>query len=351
LDAPTSIEQEIVFTRCPALPNSATLASQLGYVGNARDNGASVTEFIGADKFAQDARYWLRYAGYSKPLWAFGNGEDTRLVGLSKHRSACAVYTLQRGDMASGADLKGRRIALFRDAGLKLDYNRIIYLQTLDAALKDAGLALSDVALVDFAIDREDFMRRAGVDYARLNDTPEGYSAPVNLFTEIARTSVELLLAGRVDAIAANLPAGVAEFLGLRKIYDPAREKDVHAAHDLRCLIVSGALARERRADLVGLIADLLAAGDWARANGADETSRLLARDLRVDRDVLMLDTDDIVGGMSIGLSPEDLAMLEHKKRFLLAQGLIDRDIDLSAWADPTIMDEARALARERAAG
>ena len=308
-------------------------------------SGLPLSQFIGADKIAEGVRYWLRYAGYSKPLWAFGNGEDTRLVAISRHRSACPVYVLQNSGIDSTSDLRGKRLCIFRDAGLKLDYNRIIYLQTYAAALSGAGLRFEDVQLVDFGMDRDTFMRRAGVDYGRLNDTPEGYGAPINLFTEIARISVELLLTGKVDAFASNLPQGVAEFLGLHKVYDPALENDVNAAHDLRCLVVSGPLARERRDDLVAIVSGLLRAGDWARQSGVEKTSQTLARDLRVERDVMMLDTSDIIKGMAIDLSPDDIAMLEQKKRFLIENGLLRNDIALADWADPTIVRDARALA------
>ena len=342
-------DDSVMYTRCPALPNVSTLAHQLGLITAEfeRDPSIAVVERIGADVHVAGYRYWLRHAGYSKPLWAWTRGADTRLIAVSRHESACPVYALPGSGIRAPADLKGRRIGVVNDRKLALGYNRIIYLQTYIAALARASLDLSDVEIVDFDIDRAGLMRRTSANYGDLAQSTMAAPAHENLFTEIAKDALVLLVRGEVDAIAANVPPQVAKLLDLHTVYDSRTDPSIDARHDLRCLVVSGALVRERRDLLVRIVARLLEAGRWA-LRSPEEAPRLLAEDLRVSEEVLRLDSDRIAGGMQILEPGEALAMLRAKSDLMAKYGFLDRHPELETWADFSILVESRSLVGTR---
>jgi ABC-type nitrate/sulfonate/bicarbonate transport system substrate-binding protein len=326
--------ETIHYSRCQMVPTASSLAFQLGYLGTDKAARAPVRLAVSLGDFDhEDDRLWMRHAGTTKSIWKRSLGADTRVIGLSWHDNAQPVYALPGGPVASPADLKGRRIALFHTPQ-KFDVDRMVFVKPYVAALSRAGLRLADVQIVDTPLERE-----------LVKD-----AAPTakNFFLTVAELFVRQLIRGEVDAIATPLPAEIVRFFDLQKIYDTKDDPDVAVRTELRMLTVSGAALREHRDRLVQLLARLIAAGAWA-ANNPNDARRHLATDLTVDETVLRVRGIDPVRLTALDLSPEQIDALAKKKDFLIAVGAVDRDFAIRDWIDASVLRDARTLAGQEA--
>jgi ABC-type nitrate/sulfonate/bicarbonate transport system substrate-binding protein len=341
---PSEKKTQVYYTRCPAVPTNSSLAFQLGYLDEelAQVTSADVRqEIIGLDpKVKPDPGdpYSLRHAGHIKALWARAEGADTRLISLSWLEGSYPTYALDP-KIKSVGDLKGRKLALFKFADNEsIDLLRAQQLRIYDSTLTTAALSLRDVQFVDLVVDKSILAHSAQP------------GKPKDIFAGINRALVFKLIRGEVDAITTQLPAELVDLLGLHIVHDTRRNQGKNSRANpsvLRGVVVSAGLLRENRDLVVRILARHLEAAAWARAN-PQETVRLIARDLGVPESLLLTRYESLADGLQVGLEDDKLSALEDLKDFYLRNGFIRRDLDLDAWVDKSVLEDARQLLARR---
>ncbi len=350
LENPIAVESkktQVYYTRCPAVPTNSSLAFQLGYLDEelAKIGNAEVRqEIIGLDPKVNPAPgdpYSLRHAGHIKALWARAEGADNRLISLSWLEGSYPTYALD-AKIKSVADLKGRRLGLLKfEDSETIDLIRAQQLRIFDSTLTTATLSLRDVKLVDVPVNKSFLQKKAEP------------GKPKDVFGAINRELIYKLIRGEVDAITAQIPVELVQFLGLHLVHDTRNNHGkVSRANPsvLRGVVVSAGLLRENRDLVVRILARHLEAAEWAKAN-PDETVKLIARDLNVPESILRSRYESLADGLQVGLEEDKIAALGDLKDFYLRNGFIARDIDVAAWVDASVLNDARELLQKRRAG
>jgi sulfonate transport system substrate-binding protein len=347
LEKPVSTESKktsVYYTRCPAVPTTSSLAFQLGYLDEELaqiDNAEVRQEIIGLDpKIKPDPGdpYSLRHAGHIKALWARAEGADNRLISLSWLEGSYPTYALDPKIQAVG-DLKGKRLALFKfEDNETIDLLRAQQLRIYDSTLATAGLSLHDVTFVDLPVDKS---------YLKPKTEP---GKPRDVFGALNRLQLFKLIRGEVDAITAQIPGELVNLLGLHPVHDTRQNRDKSSRANpsvLRGVVVSAGLLRENRELVVRILARHLEAADWALGH-PDETVKLIAKDLNVPENILRSRYENLAEGLQVGLEEDKIAALRDLKDFYLRNGFIQRDFDLDAWVDSSLLNDARELLKKR---
>ncbi|HET6510152.1 MAG TPA: ABC transporter substrate-binding protein [Baekduia sp.] len=316
---------ELFYTRCP-VPTATGIAAGLGWLpADARSlQDGAVSTALRAEHFTHELTSLIREGGNVPALWARSRGADTRLIGLTwiDERQAIVV----RPEDGAGGDrisLAGLRVAVPRRPAERIDFWRAMALAGFAGALALEGETLGAVALVD-------------VESAPDGRGPDGF-AP----------EVDAVAAGRADAayvkgapgLEAAARAGLVVGIDLDDV--PDRTTRVNNGTP-RPITVHARLLEERPDDVVAFVATLLRAADWA-AEHPDEVAGALARETYADATyVAGAYRDDFHRSLHLDLGDERLALLGRQKDFLYANGFLEADVDVAAWADHTILDAAR---------
>lgn len=327
------------YSRCPAVPTVSALAHQLGLIEEELKGEPGIEpEFVIAGfspkvDYGHEDRYWLRNAGHAPALWKRAKGVDARIVGLSFLEGSYPVFSLASSGIGSVADLKGKRLAVVgrKESAFDLMVNQ--QLKIYRTTLATAGLTLEDVTLVD------------------LDQTPPPADAPrQDIFQHLFTSRLALLQDGVVDAVTATIPPDIGAFPQLNILYDTRQHPDPRERVNpsvLRGLVVSAALIEERRDLVVRILARLLEAADWAIAHPL-EAIRLIARDFGIPPERLASTYESLAQGIQLDFDDKRLSALQVQKDFLLEHRLIERDIDLDAFVDTSLLAEARDLYARR---
>ena len=336
----------VLYSRCPVVPTSSSLAYKLGYLQDELGNEPGLAFDMQVVTLepklhpAHDERYWLRHAGHPKALWARSEGADTRVVALSWVDGSYPIVARTQSGIASPADLKGKRVAVARIHGSSsLDLVRAQHLKTYDTALQSAGLGLGDVEQVQFDFGHE------------IMQGPKSVKAK-NVFEIMAAEFLTAMIRGTIDAAATQLPAAVTNLLDIREVYDTRNHPSIAARVNptvLRAVVVSGPLHRDHRDVVVRLVARLLSAGQWAQAH-PDDVASLVADDMKTSAERLTNAYGDLSRGVQIDINDELVGALGAHKDFLLRQAFIARDFSIDDWVDRSIVRDARLLLQKRTA-
>jgi len=336
---------KVLYSRCPVVPTSSSLAYKLGYLQDELGNEAGLEfdmQVVTLEPTlhpAHDERYWLRHAGHPKALWARSEGADTRVVALSWVDGSYPIMALPQSGIASPADLKGKCVAVAHIRGSSsLDLVRAQHLKTYETALQTAGLSLDEVEQVKFEFGHE------------VMQGPKSVKAK-NVFEIMAAEFLTAMIRGTIDAAATQLPAAVMNLLDIREVYDTRNHPSIAARVNptvLRAVVVSGPLHRDQRDVVVRIVARLLSAGQWAQAH-PDDVAGLVADDMKTSALRLTNAYGDLSRGVQIDVSEELVDALGSHKDFLLRHGFIARDFSVDDWVDRSVMRDARLLLQERA--
>jgi ABC-type nitrate/sulfonate/bicarbonate transport system substrate-binding protein len=330
------------YTICPGVPTISALAAPLGLLHEefTPDVDLDVTikhiGFTGKTEWAHEDRFWIRNAGHTPAIWGRAKGVDSRIVALAWLEGTYPVVTLTGSGIRTVADLKGKRLGLFRakDALFDLQYGG--QLRTYTETLSTAGLTLNDVELVTVWKEKFDATVK------RTKDTKKQAAI------ESAREIADRLNRGEFDAIAlSQTAADVGAHTSIRVLYDVRHHPDfVARVHPgvLRSVLVSGPLLRERRDLVVRGLARLLQAADWAKAHTPAEVAAKLAEGYDVYPESLTSKYENVSEGIQIDLSENKIAALKSQKDFLLQHGEITKDFDVEPWVDHGPLKEAQAL-------
>lgn len=337
--APSAAQPKLFYSRCPGVPTSSNLAAQLGYFAQEIDSEPDLgIKFECATQPDVNDPYWIRHSSHVNAVWDKAGGLDCHVIAFSWLEGSYPVFVPRNGPVQSVSDLKGRRVAVLKTANMPMDIWRIQNLKTFEAALSSAGLGLDDVSIVD--VDRPVVAKEFAQGQRR------------NIFADAGRDLVSALMRGEADAIAATLSPEVAEFLGLREIYNSRQHPDAVLRVNpsvLRCLVVSGPLLRDHRDIVVRILSRLLEAAKWALAH-PDEALSLLARDLDTSEEALLAVYENVAHGMQIDASEGLIGALHAQKTFLVSNNFLKDDFDLNGWVDTSVLAEARTVLAKRQA-
>ena len=137
----------------------------------------------------------FRQGGNIPPIWARSRGSDVRLIGLSwaEQYQAIVAAPRQRDRRAGGPAGPPSRLA--RRVNDQIDFWHATALRGFDSTLRQVGLSLDDVALVDLPVDERYLAARR-----ERSRTAARCSAPTRN-RRLQSAEVLALIRGEVDAI------------------------------------------------------------------------------------------------------------------------------------------------------
>lgn len=317
--------ETIHYSRCRIIPTPSCLAVQLGLMADTSRVQIELGDYTHADD-----RLWMRHAGQAKGIWARALGASTRLVAFSDYECREPVYVRADSQLLSAADLRGRRIPLPYVAGRPFDVDREVYLKPLLTCLASVGLGMEDIVVIDVEFHRQ----------KRCDEAPER----PHFFEQVAQRFCDMLAHGEVDAIVTALPSSLSIESGLRRLYDSSDDSAVRARGELRTLTVSQALLDEHRDIVVDIVARLVRAETWA-AQHPHQVAQQVENDLGLDADTYRVRELDYVRWSRLHCNQTDLAQLAERVQLMRDAGAVNADVDVSAWVDMSVLQDARRLA------
>lgn len=343
--------EPLIFSRCPVLASTAGVAAQLGYLDNDAERRPGLDIILrqqsAEPRSAQDpalhpTRYWLRHGPNLKALWARSQGSDDHLLGVSWFHAPDQIHALPGSGIRTPADLKGKRLAVPTQKDYLFDGPRATALRTYEVALGTVGLTLDDVELVELPVPN--LAGGGKLDWAD----------PRVLWTIRRRAArnefwLQALREGKADVATSHISFAIegAAVHGVTVVFDAANLEDrsLQAGPAVPLVLVaSGALLRERREALVGLLADLVRASRWSKENPG-EALRLTARDLGSDELTVEYTYGPELGeNLDVDFDPRTLAALDAVKDSLVRHGTLPRNFALEDWIDRGPLEEALQL-------
>lgn len=347
-------QRRIVYTICPVLVAS-NIALELGWIDEelARVGAGSVYLRSLTEPGIWRAHYdhnhpaLVRDGGNSPAIHAHAEVRPTILLGLTQAQPAGKILVRAQSDIFRMADLKGRRIGLYRSANDgKIDHRRLTSHRGLLVTLAVNGMKPDDVEWVD--------VTDADAHAEAASDKPAGIWAQRDATVgdtaaQVYAHEAAALLSGRIDAFY-DYSIGTAELLErtgqFKIIEDLDRYPDwtLRVQNAPRTLAVSREFALENRDIVVAYLRAVLRAGHWINAN-PDAAAPFYLRST-VYRDVEAVAKALRQYDLVHALTPQLRAGLAMQKQFMLDHGYMTRDFPIDDWADDSFLNEARASLR-----
>lgn len=324
---------EIWFTRCGGA-TASTVAIQQNLLQEEFDGGEVVLRALqeSTDRAIRESHYdhsipsMVREGGNIPPIWARARGADTVVVGISWVDEFQSIVVRADSDIASLADLRGRRLAVPLYEGITIDFQRGANLHGLANGLGIVGLGRDDVTFVDISI-------------------PDGLRQPSGT------AELEALFDGRVDAVFLRQASGLRLFRergdALRELVrltdeaDPLRRINNGTP---RPVTVHRAFLEQHRDLVVRYLGVLLRAADWAERNPAEALDALTREDGRSSAEIIAATFPRHATSLWPRLTQDYVDGLSAQKDFLFQWGFLEADFDVADWIDRGPLEEAQRL-------
>lgn len=338
---------QLWYTRCP-VPTGTGIAINNGWLdAEFEPDGIRVSSLRASSERAVRESHFdhrqlnsFRQGGNAPPIWSRSMGQDVVVVGLTWLPQYQSILTLPESGIRNVADLKGRRLALPRRVGEKIDFWRASALQGYLQMLATVGLTAKDVQFVDLPIE-EPYI-------GELTQSDNGTLFDARQFAASARAETFALIRGRADALYNYGAAGpsLQEYLGAHVVADINHHPDQRVAINNgtpNVLSVSGELVRDHPDIVARYLFQVLRGARWAKAHRVEAVS-IVAREVSVVDEWIpdAFDTS-LFDLLEPSLRPDLVDALRVRKDFLFEHGFIPNDFSIDEWVKP----EPLAMAQE----
>ncbi|MFZ6646927.1 ABC transporter substrate-binding protein [Undibacterium sp. TJN25] len=320
-----------------SVPTPLGISAQLGL--HAREfaaDGIAIKSLQASDDPAELASHFehslpdsFRLGGAAQPIWARAKGRDTRVIGISWIDEYQAILALPESGIRSARDLKGRKLALPRQApgNYGIDVGRATALRGLLVALETAGLGHADGQWIDVA--------QRSLDAVPEPDTEVRRGSP-HRYTALAHALVK----GEVDAIYVKDVRGaeLAHLLDARVVIDLGFHPDpwVHVNNCTPRPLTVNALTLQQHPDLVRrFLVGLDEADAWARRNPEQALTQIARETNWAETWVRFAYGDKLHESLGVGFSEKSIRGLTMFKEFLLEWDFLSQDFSIDDWLDP----------------
>lgn len=339
-------DNTIWYTRCP-VPTASGLAYQRRTFDELFDGSYQVRNIKHLGKEQANTHYHhglassFREGGGSPPIWAYANGAQTKLLGITFMEERLGIYVRSDDPAVGMQDLAGRRIALPVWPKLVFNFFRFAAEKGFYSALRAHGMSERDVQIVDVE-ENEDPANIVNPDFA------DGVKRPPRSYYH---EQLQTLLRGDVDAIFAK--GGEAAVLErqaggkVRLLYDVQTSSEIGDRVNNstpRLLTVSDNLLQTDPEAVTKYVQTLVRTAHWARGH-KEEAVRLVAAESGFLPEDINCFEDDFTRKLMPQTTQKMIDMLEIMKTFLHERGYISRNFNTLDWLDPEPL--AQACARE----
>ena len=342
--------KEVYYTNCP-LVSASNVDQELGWtneeylkIGVKYAYFRSVPETDWYPHYIHNQENLIRFGGLFPPIHVNADYRRTRLLGLTHvpWEGGCLMVRA-RDNLFRMSDLKGKKIGITKSLNtLKNDWWRIQEHQGILAMLRLNGMTEKDVKLVDFPYP-DDWYDDPEMLVPMYN--PSHWQLNRDHKHDLAFRPLETaLLEGKVDAIYTQ--TGPFQHIqeatgGIAAIEDLSKYPDwrLQVANIPAIITCTDVMAEEHPELVVAFMKGMIRVGRWA-----NEHKRAAAAIL--NKQTYYLDEEDTYRGiknmdMVPNLSPQNLAMVNIGKDFMLKHNYIKNDFDVEKWAAPEFLAQA----------
>lgn len=266
----------------------------------------------------------VREGDAATALWSYGLNERSRLLAIGHTYHTVLVVTSGRSHITRLSDLKGRTLALPREAG-SFSPARVRALRAWEAILRVVDIAAKDIEFYNIIADH-----------------------PSTPFGDIARREVEAVLSGQAEAGllfgAKGLELARAANLKVVHAFTP---EDIHSNPalegliELRTLTVDYPFLEANQGVVARLLGLLTEASGWARRfpkealNHVAHEGKIEVPDAEAGYGSLLAQ------GASLGLEDYRLEHLGRLNVWLKARHAIAEAVNIDDWVRRDILDQA----------
>ncbi|HVW29586.1 MAG TPA: ABC transporter substrate-binding protein [Polyangiaceae bacterium] len=338
---------ETLYTICPVL-TAANVAVELGWLDEEFQRVGAKAVYL---RSLENNAGWIPHYTHGRPnlfrdggaiptIKARADLTRTKLIGLTGGQQGGQILVKVSSGIRRVADLKGRRIGLFRSLNKdKIDFVRGTAHRGILLALELAGLTDRDVQLVDIEdADAPKFAiaRKPSELWAQSRDKRHSVQHEADL---------RALVEGRVDAVYSQ-PARSHELLKSGQftvIEDLARYPDwtLQVANGPYTIAVNAEFAEKYPEIVVAYLRASIRAGRWINQHASAAAEIFTRTTFNPSAELV----EKLISGVDLvpNLSPRNLAALDIQKKFLVDHRYIDNDFDVRDWADPSYLERALA--------
>ena len=341
---------EFYYTNCP-LVSASNVDQELGWVREELKKIGIEYKFLRSVRgnnwyphYVHNMDNLMRAGGCFPAIQTNGDIRRTRLIGLTHvpYEGGCMLVRA-KDDIYRMKDLKGKRIGLSKSLNtIKNDWWRAQEEQGIEAMLMLNDMTRDDVEIVEFPYPDDWY------------DKPEMLTPiynPSELWLkrdhkhDLAFRPLETALtSGKVDAIytQSRVFQHIQDATGqIKAIEDLGRYPDwtLQGANIPATFTVSDVVCEQHPEIVVAILKGLIKVGRWANEHKHAAAAIL-------DKQTYYLDVEDTYRGikdvdMVPNLSPQNLALTERNKEFLLSHGYMKNDFDVNEWAAPEFFEKA----------
>ena len=343
--------KEVYYTNCPMV-SASNVDQELGWTREEfKKIGVTYAYFRSRAEndfyphYIHNLDNLIRFGGLYPPIAVHADIRRTRLLGATMTFEGGCMLVRAKDDIYRMVELKGKKIGLSKSLNtIKNDWWRIQEHQGIESMLRMNGMTMKDVEIVEFPYP-DDWYNK-----------PELMGPPIDNASELwlkrdhkndlgFRPLETALLTGVVDAIftmSKECAQHLQEATGkLKCIEDLSRYPDwtLQVSNNPAVITCTEEMAEKHPELVVTFMKGMIKVGRWANEHKHAAAAIL-------DKQTFYLDVEDTYRGikdvdMVPNLSPQNLALVEIGKDFMLRHSYIKNDFDVKKWAAPEFLEQA----------
>jgi ABC-type nitrate/sulfonate/bicarbonate transport system substrate-binding protein len=341
---------EVWFTNCPMV-SANNVDQELGWCREEfKKMGVEYAYFRSSPEnnwyphYVHNLDNLVRFGGLYPPIHVNADIRRTRLLGATQVHEGGAMLVRARDDVFRMEDLRGRKIGLTKSLNtIKNDWWRIQEHAGIELMLRIHGMTMDDVEIVEFPYP-DDWYDKPEMLQVEMNNPSELWLRRDHKHDLAFRPLETGLEQGLVDAIYTqskvfqHLQEDTGKF---KAIEDLSLHPDwtMQMANCPAVITCTDIMADEHPELVVAYMKAMIKVGRWANDNKHAAAGIL-------NRQTFYRDVEDTYQGikdvdMVPNLSPKNLVSIDIGKDFMLRNGYIHNDFDVSEWAAPEFLEQA----------